>query len=827
MSTKRGSSMMNEAKLKGAMSSRANGLPEIPDLQVKACLNPNDIIEKYKDTLQYYSKYKNAGMIEIEASIKACRVLIVQMKYLQASEFLQTVVYVNLPTTDEDRINRYCTLSALYTQIGFHRKSAFYRRIAAMQCVSPQNPKPNWIQCYTLLIQSLEGYKICFNPKEIPKDHAWGWPVIQTRVIHEMIFCGRRMANLQLAVRHATFLLHTMLPYMNLTEKKELMSSLENLTEHCEGTPQPLAIDSGIILPPVPLTNLPFVKSFKVIGLQPHLEPLKMSERRNISADHGPFIYTPLILGQDPFSSNPTKADFCWVIGDVSELQLQVTNPMPEELIISQMGLLTDGVEIEVYPTSPSIPAHSGPYLIKMLVRPKTPGELTIFGYTTNVLGVRSHCRFKDLDQIPQTHFSVDVVPSLPQIHLSSSLPKAASFTTVGDGANVVTSGTTILYAGQCQECLITIHNTSMHPVESVTVSLECKTDLSEHLKHVFEWCQENIESQLPLQSSGLACLNVCIHGCSDFLPSEGSLSSSHSSRQRSDSIDNKCVEALLQVEYSGGRGLAEGYCRRCSIALSVDILQSVIFIKWDVLPSSRSNRCFLVFDVQNVSSHQIEIQYSDQKLLIEHNQVRRVAVEIELCVFPAPPPPNDDHLNLLYRPVNHYSQYLSDFIDIRWSIPVLAVHGVAGIEHLVWTEEQLERIRVPPVSWDVRINNQYYESGVSHIRLGDIATVSALVSCQNVCADQSGKLTVECYQDTCQSCGDHTMDDKVLYLGTDSLLVPKIEESLKYSHTWSLLFLCCGVYKLEIRCLVMSRENQEICQNWKYSPVIEFNVNE
>ena len=65
------------------------------------------------------------------------------------------------------QIQRYGTLSQLYSQIGFKRKSSFYKRVSAMQCVAPQNPKQNWHQCYYLLIQALEGYKITLDPKEM------------------------------------------------------------------------------------------------------------------------------------------------------------------------------------------------------------------------------------------------------------------------------------------------------------------------------------------------------------------------------------------------------------------------------------------------------------------------------------------------------------------------------------------------------------------------------------------------------------------------------------------------------------------------------------
>lgn len=64
------------------------------------------------------------------------------------------------------QVQKYSSLSTLYTQIGFHRKAAFFKRIAAMQCVAPQITTPSWYQCYTLLLQAINGFNISLDPKE-------------------------------------------------------------------------------------------------------------------------------------------------------------------------------------------------------------------------------------------------------------------------------------------------------------------------------------------------------------------------------------------------------------------------------------------------------------------------------------------------------------------------------------------------------------------------------------------------------------------------------------------------------------------------------------
>jgi hypothetical protein len=44
----------------------------------KFCLGPDEVLEKYHEAVVHYSKYRNAGVIETEASIKAVHVLIEQ-----------------------------------------------------------------------------------------------------------------------------------------------------------------------------------------------------------------------------------------------------------------------------------------------------------------------------------------------------------------------------------------------------------------------------------------------------------------------------------------------------------------------------------------------------------------------------------------------------------------------------------------------------------------------------------------------------------------------------------------------------------------------------
>lgn len=74
-----------------------------------------------------------------------------------------------LQLSEEEKIQRYSILSELYELIGFHRKSAFFKRVAAMQCVAPSISEPGWRACYKLLLETLPGYSLSLDPKDFNK----------------------------------------------------------------------------------------------------------------------------------------------------------------------------------------------------------------------------------------------------------------------------------------------------------------------------------------------------------------------------------------------------------------------------------------------------------------------------------------------------------------------------------------------------------------------------------------------------------------------------------------------------------------------------------
>ncbi|NXL65530.1 TPPC9 protein, partial [Chordeiles acutipennis] len=486
--------------------------------RAKNCLSPEDIIDKYKEAISYYGKYKNAGVIELEACVKAVRVLAIQKRSMEASEFLQNAVYINLrQLSEEEKIQRYSILSELYERIGFHRKSAFFKRIAAMQCAAPSIPEPGWRACYKLLLETLPGYSLSLDPKDFSKGTHRGWAAVQMRLLHELVYASRRMGNPALCVRHLSFLLQTMLDFLSDQEKKDVTQSLESYTAKCPGTMEFITLPDGLKLPPVPFTKLPIVRSVKLLNLPTSLRPHKMKSLlgQNVSTK-SPFIYSPIIAHSRGEERNK-KIDFQWVQGDVCEVQLMVYNPMPFELRVENMGLLTTGVEFESLPAALSLPAESGLYPVTLVGVPQTTGQITVNGYHTSVFGVFSDCLLDNLPGVKTNGCTVEVIPALPRLQISTSLPRSAHTLQPSSGDEISTNVSVQLFNGEAQQLIIKLENIGTEPLEKLEVTAKTVNTKEKLYGDFLSWKLEDTLSQFPLKPGKIATFTVNIKVKLDF----------------------------------------------------------------------------------------------------------------------------------------------------------------------------------------------------------------------------------------------------------------------------------------------------------------------
>ncbi|KAK5911598.1 hypothetical protein CgunFtcFv8_005759 [Champsocephalus gunnari] len=655
----------------------ANGISADTSTEIgraKNCLSAEDIIEKYKEAISYYGKYKNAGVIELEACVKAVRVLAIQKRAREASEFLQNAVYINLgQLSEEEKIQRYSILSELYELIGFHRKSAFFKRVAAMQCVAPTIPEPGWRACYKLLLETLPGYSLSLDPKDFSKGTHCGWAAVQMRLLHELVYASRRMGNPGLSVRHLSFLLQTMLDFLSDQEKKEVTQSLENYTSKCPGGMEVITLPDGLKLPPVPFTKLPIVRSVKLLNLPLSLRPHKVKGLlgQNMSTA-SPFIYSPIII-HNRGEERSKKIEFQWVQGDVCEVQLMVYNPMPYELRVENMGLLTSGVEFESLPAALSLPAESGLYPVTLVGVPRTAGNITVNGYHTSVFGVTSDCLLEGLTSVKTSGCLVEVIPSLPRLQLSTSLPRSAHTPQPTSKEELSSTVSVQLFNGEMQPLTITLENIGSEDIETLELTSKTTTTKEKVFGEFLSWDLDEALSHLPLKCGQALTLTVRIKVKLDFsgqesllqdlnddgisltgLPINSPLRHVLKSRSENKTVGSesgraeyshiKSLDAVLNFKYSGGAGNVEGYYRELSLGIHVDVEPSVFFTRVNTLPATSTRQCHLLLDIFNPTEHELTVSAkNNQDLVLHASECQRMAIQVDKFDFETLPQPDQE----------------------------------------------------------------------------------------------------------------------------------------------------------------------------------------
>ncbi|XP_057664018.1 protein brunelleschi isoform X1 [Diorhabda carinulata] len=844
-------------------------------------LAPEDIAKRYREAIIHYSKYQNAGIIETEASFKAARITVEQNHALQAASFLQNVVYINLQLSEMEKIQRFETLADLYSQIGFCRKAAFCLRLAATRYVSPQNTIPNWGRCYALMLQSLPGHNLNLDPVEM-RAVDQGWPVLQIQLMQELVVAARRTGHSALATRHMTFLLQTMWTHLSCTEQKELAVQLQSLSAQCEGSPVPLVLESGLVVPPANLTDIPKCAAFTPKDLQPHLRPRRIENHKQ---DTGPFLFTPIHFGGGSLDRKSrqanTKLDFLWVQNEICEVQLKLTNPLPFELKVSNMRLLTGGIVFESIPETIVLPPDV-PTSLTLSGWARESGELELSGYSTHTLGVKSNCRLRhmasSMNFLP--YYKVQVVPVLPLLEVSTSLPISSTFSNFHD-ENTVTSAMITLYHGESSECIITLKNNGDVPVDMLEVEINSilETSLQDQM---FYWNNDDIKKLLPISPGATVTFPLYLHSAAKFLAPNaaisptiphdmssgpfssmstslpgGSLPSRFNSSIRSSNSGHSSlvaglttifqqqpstslIEAQLKLKYSGSEGLSAEYCRSCSVLLMLEMLPSLQITNWDVLPAETHSQFYLVLDIVNLTSQEMELQYTPSKtMLIEGQESCRVPIPIDRCPLSKlrglfqesgehVDPKNDIDVNKIC------SEHITDLVNLKWHLLGSDSRGVASLKGIHLPARMLDIVRMSPLDWEVKIN-------------GDVVKAQEEVTCNaGECLElklavvnslektlHQVSMTIQFYQDYENGTLNHRMDTRLATAGCTKKSFAMLQPQDKVNHECNVIFFTPGHYKLDIQCcapetLTSSKVNSLISPGhiWRFTPTVSFQVN-
>ncbi|XP_034524545.1 trafficking protein particle complex subunit 9 isoform X3 [Ailuropoda melanoleuca] len=778
--------------------------------RAKNCLSPEDIIDKYKEAISYYSKYKNAGVIELEACVKAVRVLAIQKRSMEASEFLQNAVYINLrQLSEEEKIQRYSILSELYELIGFHRKSAFFKRVAAMQCVAPSISEPGWRACYKLLLETLPGYSLSLDPKDFSK------------------------------------------------EKKDVTQSLENYTCKCPGTMELLTLPGGPTLPPVPFTKLPIVRRVKLLNLPASLRPQKMKSLlgQNVSTK-SPFIYSPIIAHNRGEERNK-KIDFQWVQGDVCEVQLMVYNPMPFELRVENMGLLTSGVEFESLPAALSLPAESGLYPVTLVGVPQTTGTITVNGYHTTVFGVFSDCLLDNLPGVKTSGSTVEVIPALPRLQISTSLPRSAHSLQPSSGDETSTNVSVQLYNGETQQLVIKLENIGMEPLEKLEVTSKILTTKEKLYGDFLSWNLEETLAQFPLQPGKVATFVVNIKVKLDFSCQENLLQdlsddgisvsgfplcspfrqvvrprveskpvNPPEGSKPGDPSHVKTLEAILNFKYSGGPGHVEGYYRNLSLGLHVEAEPSVFFTRVSTLPATSTRQCHLLLDVFNSTEHELTVSArGNEELILHAGECQRMAIQVDKFNFESfPESPGEKGQFANPKQLEEERQEargleIDSKLDVHWRIPSLKRTGEASVEGLL-NQLVLEHLQLAPLQWDVLVDGQPCDCEAAACRVGDPVRLEVRLTNRSPRSVGPFALTVAPFQDHQNGVHNYDLHDAVSFVGSSTFYLDAVQPAGQSACLGALLFLYTGDFFLHIR-FHQDSASKELPPSWFCLPSV------
>uniref|UniRef100_A0A673ZXS4 Trafficking protein particle complex subunit 9 n=1 Tax=Salmo trutta TaxID=8032 RepID=A0A673ZXS4_SALTR len=741
----------------------ANGISADTSSEIgraKNCLSPEDIIEKYKEAISYYGKYKNAGVIELEACVKAVRVLAIQKRAMEASEFLQNAVYINLgQLSEEEKIQRYSILSELYHLIGFHRKSAFFKRVAAMQCVAPTIPEPGWRACYKLLLETLPGYSLCLDPKDFSKGTQLDVPLlcVKTLYLKDLLFKSSSQG-------------HTIDLRPALTQPPP---------------PPPHTHTHTQTLSQVELLDLP-------VSLRPHKQKGLLE---NIMSSKSPFIYSPIIMHTRGEERNKT-IEFRWVQGDVCEVQLMVYNPMPFELRVEHMGLLTSGVEFESLPAALSLPAESGLYPVTLVGVPRTAGNINVNGYHTSVFGVTSDCLLDGLPSVRTSGCMVEVIPSLPRLQLSTSLPRSAH--PLQPSKEELSSSVSVqLFNGETQQLTITLENIGSEDLESLEVTSKTCNTKEKLFGEFLSWDLEEVVSQLPLKPGQSVTLTVNIKVRLDFSGGENLLQDLNDDGISVTGLPissplRQVLKPRAETKPLGSESSKTDY-NHVKVGLT-PLPSPPLFSKLSSVLLPQTRQCHLLLDVFNSTEHELTVSANNNQDLVLHaSECQRMAIQVAKFDFHTLPQPDQEAVRytnpklLEEERLHAQASMINSTLGITWNI--ISFVGEASVEGVL-NQLVLEHLQLAPLQWvaamgqDCNCQFGYHEIGEKRGKnaVGPFA------------------LTVVPFQDYQNGVQNYDLQDAVTFIGSNTFYIDTVNPTENFVCMGALLFLYTGDFYLNIK---------------------------
>lgn len=551
--------------------SNPSSTPSLAELRKLCIPTVDDLVDRYKEAIIHYSRCKSLGIIEMEACIKATKVLTRAKKFLGASEFLQNAIYITLNLPENERVKRYSVLADLYEDIGFHRKASFYKRVAAMQCVAPQLKEPNWALCNRLLIKSLNGYGVdleddCSNME----DNKLGWPSVRLRVLHELVFSSEKIGHHTLGNRHAMYLLLQLFSHLTEIEEKDICTALGNFVSRHPS--KSISHDDDMLdLPKLSLYAIPIVKRISPQPLLSEVKPIRVGQEV-LDRPESVFIYTPASYRSQ--IKNHQKIPFKWCVNTACTVRILIHNPLNHtSLNISDISLVVDSSAsgLHCQALSVCLPPKSEEE-ITLIVTPSSPGTLRILGYALRIFALHSDCYFKNISHIPANEIDIEVVHELPL--LKCIFPKFTLSTRTS--ANSIS-----VCRGERYVASYTVCNVSQCNVDDMKIAFE-----GDQVHNKLVMTVKGQEKELPLLPHDKITLSVEVDS--------------------SKCDQEAAIDRTLMVHYTGRDG---EWWRLLSLNMNIKVMDCLVLLDSEIAnDSSNEQMCTLNLMVKNKSSSVVSL---------------------------------------------------------------------------------------------------------------------------------------------------------------------------------------------------------------------------
>jgi len=232
-------------------------------------------------------------------------------------------------------------------------------------------------------------------------------------------------------------------------------------------------------------------------------------------------------------------------------------------------------------------------------------------------------------------------------------------------------------------------------------------------------------------------------------------------------------------------------------------------------MPADKPDYCFLVLDVHNTTNNEATVYYGENNsIILASRQCKRIAMFAQRCSNLPLLEAYKDQQYLRYKMEELallYSDHLSQFVDVRWSMASNKAEGKLCVDKLTWSLAQMKLIRKSSVSWELSIQGKLYQPDcIVKCSAGELLDVD--MSIINHGDDNMSEclLSLRCYQDQRNGIMMDDVEDFVAVLGEDCRHIEKIPARSKIQHQCQLLFCVPGSYKLDIRCSSGSTDQED-----------------